>query len=197
MALSATCLWGDLDDVKPWVTLQPGRDVLHDVLLTHWAESVTQQIERETGRIFVSRTITGERLSGQGRPSLELQCYPVSAITSLTEDGAAVEAPGYWLKSEAGILTKLNGLTWSALDVGNIVCTYTAGYARASVPSSVITLAAQLLRAHYLQWTTNGDVFQSIQLGPTTVTPMSDWIGIRKQIEAIAREVRVAGLRVA
>jgi uncharacterized phiE125 gp8 family phage protein len=193
MALSDTCLWAALTDIKPWLPIH-ATDAAHDTVLEALANAVTEQIERETGRIYLTRTITSETQSGDGTPLLLLRRYPVTSITTLTENGEAVASTAYWLESNAGILTKYDGLTWSTEDVGNIVCTYVAGYARASIPASVLSLGIDLLRARYLTWSSNTDVYQSIQLGATNLSPLVDWVNIRKQIDALRYEYRVAGV---
>ena len=85
------------------------------------------------------------------------------------------------------------------LDVKNISVTYTAGYTRTSAElADVKLLAIDLLRARYLTWGNNADVYSyQAQAGGGTVQPMSDWISIRKKMESIAKGVRVGGLHVA
>ena len=46
MALSATCLWASLNDLKPWLNFA-ATDVQHDAMLEVWANAVTEQVERE------------------------------------------------------------------------------------------------------------------------------------------------------
>lgn len=198
MALSATCLWASVDELKPYVRFTPGVDVDHDQMLELRAEAVTQELERETGRIFVTRTITNEIHTGTGSRRLELRYYPVTAITTLTVDGAAVDSADYSLDSATGVITLLNGDTWSTLDVKNISCTYVAGYARTAADlADVKLLAIELFRARYLGWSTNLDVFQQASMGGTTLQPLADWISIRKKLDSLATAVRVGGLRVA
>lgn len=198
MALSETCLWASLNDLKPYVRLT-AFDVDHDDMLALRAEAVTQELERETGRIFVSRTITGERHTGTGGTRLELRYYPVTSIASLTEDEVAVDSDDYVLDGARGVLTRLGGQTWSTLAAGNIRCTYVAGYARDDATlADVKLLAIELLRARYLTWGTGSDVFPSQQInGVGSFSPSADWISIRKKLESLATAVRVGGLRVA
>lgn len=198
MALSATCLWASVEELKPYLGFL-AHDVAHDAMLELRAEAVTQEIERETGRIYVTRTITAELHSGTGSRRVELRYYPVTAITALTEDGEAVASADYSLDSASGVITLLNGDTWSTLDVKNISVTYTAGYARTAAElADVKLLGIDLLRARYLTWGNNADVFSyQAQAGGGTVQPVSDWISIRKKLDSLATAVRVGGLRVA
>lgn len=186
MALSSTCLWASVDEIKPWLSQVPS-DVGHDAMLTVRANAVTEEIERETGRIFVSRSIT-ETLDGSGHKLLSLRGYPNVVISSFTRDGVAVDAADYLLDA-AGLLTRKSGV-WT-VGVGNYAITYTAGYARANLPASVLTLGVELLRLRYLPWAINADVYQSIQMGGSSMAPSVDWVSVRKQIDALRYEYRV------
>ena len=188
MALSTTCLWASVAEIKPWLRFAP-TDVADDVLLEAWMDAVTEQIEADTNRIYVSRSITETR-SGDGGTRLELRRYPVTAVTSVTLDGTAIAAADYALDAEGGIL-ELQAGTFSATEPGNLVIVYTAGYARASVPKRVLTLGIELLRARYLSWSSNADVYQSVQMGGTSLSPQTDWISIRRQMDALRYECRI------
>lgn len=196
MALSATCLWASLDELKPYLSFTPV-DVAHDTMLELRAEAVTQEIERETGRIFVTRTIADEVHSGTGSRRLELRYYPVTSIAALTEDGVAVDSTAYSLDGDGGVITLLNGRTWSTVDLRNISCTYTAGYARTSAElADVKLLAIELLRARYLTWRTNTDIFSYQAQSGVGSVQVADWVSIRKKLDSLATAVRVNGLRV-
>lgn len=189
MALSTTCLWASLADLKPHLRLS-SMDVADDVVLEARANEVTEELERETGRVWVSRSIT-ETLSGTGTRVMYLRAYPVTApLTTFTLDGVAVDTADYVLDADAGILTRRSGV-WTA-GVGNYAVSYTAGYARASLPASVVMLGVDLVRAKYLSWGTNVDVFQTQTLGGGgTLQPVVDWVSIRKRIDALRYEQRV------
>ena len=188
MALSVTCLWASLADIKPWLTFAP-TDVAHDAMLEVRANAVTEEIERETGRIFVSRSVT-ETLDGTGHALLSLRGYPVTAVGTFTASGVAVAASDYVLDAEAGLLKRAAlGGVWTP-GVGNYAISYTGGYARASLPASVLALGIELLRARYLTWSSNADVYQSVSMGGTTLQPIVDWVSIRKQIDALRHEYR-------
>lgn len=189
MALSATCLWATVGEIKPWLRLEP-TDVAHDDMLALRAESVTNELERETGRIFVSRAVTEVR-NGHGRRRLELHRYPVTAITSITLDEEVLSTDDYSLESEPGIVTLVTGV-WTE-DVANVTVVYTAGYARASVPSEVQELALDLLKIKYATWGTNTDTYSSVGIGGTTLQPAGDWVNIRKRIDAIRTAIRLGG----
>lgn len=199
MALSATCLWESVNDLKPWLGLSAAVDVAHDAMLEMRANAVTEEVERETGRIYVSRSIT-ETLSGTGTAMMALRAYPNVVISSFTRDGVAVSSSDYILDADAGLLTHKYTAWGRPTDLANVwgtspglySITYTAGYARASLPASVLQVAVDLLRARYLTWGNSSDVFSyQAQAGGGTIQPVSDWISIRKQLDALRYEYRV------
>lgn len=188
MALSTTCLWASLDDLKPWLGLT-ATDVAHDAMLEQRANAVTEELERETGRIYVSRSIT-ERPDGLGRAVLALRGYPNVSIAAFTRDGEAVSSDDYVLDADAGLIWRKAGAWDSA--VGLYSVTYTAGYARASLPALVLQVGVDLLRARYLTWGNNADVFSyQAQAGGGVIQPVADWVSIRKQLNLLKYEYRV------
>lgn len=188
MALSTTCLWSSLDVVRPYLRLR-ATDVGDDEILTLLAESVSEELERETGRIFVTRTIM-ETLDGPGTPILRLRGYPSVVITSFTEDGVAVDSSSYVLDATGGLICRKTG-SWGT-GQGQYAVTYTAGYARSALPELVLQVAGDLLRARYLSWSTNADVFSyQAQAGGGVVQPFADWVSIRKQLLTLRYEHRV------
>ena len=189
MALSATCLWESVNDLKPWLGLSAAVDVAHDTMLEARANAVTEELERETGRVYVSRAIT-ETLDGTGTPFLLLNGYPNVVISAFTYNSVAVEATTYALNATTGIVTRKSGVWTEAPGLYSI--TYTAGYARASLPALVLQVGIDLLRARYLTWGNSSDVFSyQAQAGGGTIQPVSDWISIRKQLDALRYEYRV------
>jgi len=191
MALSATCLWATVADLKPWLSFA-STDVQHDALLERLAGSVTEELEKRTDRIYVSRSIT-ETLDGKGSSELWLRGYPVTAISTFTVDGVAVDAADYVLVAEAGILKRKTGV-W-ATGVGNYAITYVAGYARASLPDLVVTLGAKLLKLRYRSWSADTDVFNAVQFGGgQSIQPFSDWASIKDELDLLRYEFRVGGV---
>jgi len=198
MALAATCLFASLSDVKPWLRLQVS-DVEHDVVLEQLANSVTEEIERLSSRVWVSRSIT-ERFDSRtnvGTPVEQavsrfmLRGYPVtSPLTTFTIDGTAVDASDYVLDTEGGLVRLLTGYS-SENGIGDVVITYTAGYARASVPATVVQLAADMLAIRYQDWSAGANAAQSVQFGTQTYTPRSSKsYQIEETIDELRREVR-------
>ena len=192
MAIDATCLWASVDDVKPWLRLLPS-DVKADGVLEQLANAATAELERLTGRVFVSRSIT-DRFDSRRRARFPLRGYPVTAIDTFTIDGVAVDASLYSLDSEAGVLTLRAGAWWSSTGVDDVVVTYTAGYARASVPAGVLQAGVELLAFTYQQWASGLANLSSAQLGGASFSPAGamPW-ALKDRIESLRLEVR-AGL---
>lgn len=200
MALSATCLWAALADVKPWLRLTVS-DVEHDVLLEMLANSVTEELERETGRVFVSRAITERfdsldwrRVDGQQARRFTLRGYPVSTnpLTTFTIDGTAVDADDYALDTEGGVVRLLRLPLTSASGISDVVVTYTAGYARASLPATVLQLGIEMLAFRYSDWSAGANAVQSMRMGGSEYIPRSSWpYHIKDAIAALRYEFRV------
>lgn len=190
MALSDTCLWASLDALKPWLKLSPAADVSDDVVLTQLAESVTEEFERLTGRVWVSRAIS-ETLHGSGTRLLTLRAYPVaSPLTTFTQDGTAVDASTYVLDAAGGLIWRTSGV-WTA-GIGNFAVGYTAGYARASLPASVLQLAAEMLRWRYTDWTANADHVSTLTAYGSQYIPRSSWpYHVKDGIDALRYEHRI------
>lgn len=188
-----------MDDLKPWLGLTAS-DVAHDAMLEQRANAVTEELERETGRIYISRSIT-ERLDGLGTAVLALRGYPNVSISSFTRDGEAVSSDDYVLDADAGLIWRKAGAwgrpvtdrlnAWESA-VGLYSVTYTAGYARAALPALVLQVGVDLLRARYLTWGNNADVFQyQAQAGGGVIQPVADWVSIRKQLDLLRYQHRV------
>jgi len=199
MALAATCLWDSLDDVKPWLKL-PLTTVEHDAVLEHLANAVTEALEAATGRIFVSRSITeiwsGESLT-QGLSAsgvrvgtrLPLRGYPGVVVSSFTVDDVAVPASDYVLAANTGVIRFVSRVI--TCDLGNLVITYTAGYARASLPARVTQIGLEMLRHRYQDWAANADHVSTLTLGGQQYIPQSTWpYHVKDTLDALRVEYR-------
>lgn len=199
MALAATCLWASLNEIKPWLRLNVD-DVRDDAVLEVLANSVTEEIERITARVWVSRAIT-ERFDSRHTAGAQrgasvwrfvLSGYPVSTapLTTFTIDGASVDVDDYILNTTTGVVRLLN--SYSSEDgIGDVVITYTAGYARASLPVTVVQLGIEMLAIRYQDWNAGANAAAAIQIGSQTYTPRSSWsYHILDGLNDLRREVR-------
>lgn len=199
MALAATCLWATLDDVKPWLRLVPAQ-VDHDAVLEQIANSVTEELERMTDRVFVTRAISEtfdstETLGARkGAPvwRFVLRGYPVttSPLTTFTIDGVAVDADDYVLDAARGEVRLLRAYG-SATGIGDAVMGYTAGYSRSTLQDTVRQVGAEMVAHRYQDWCAGANAAQSVQFGSVQYVPRSAWpYHIKDAITALRHEVR-------
>lgn len=200
MALSATCLWASLAPVKPWLRLEDA-DVQHDAVLELLANSVTEELERETARVFVERAITERfdsmdlrRFDRQQARRFELRGYPVTSnpLTTFTVGDVAVDTDDYALDTVHGVVRLLTLPLTSSGGIDDVVITYSAGYARASLPSTVLQLGAEMIAFRYQDWSAGANGVQSMRLGGSEYIPRSSWpYHIKDAIERLRTEFRV------
>jgi uncharacterized phiE125 gp8 family phage protein len=100
------------------------RQALFETLIN----AVSQRMDKECGRILATATYTAVKLTGNGKAMLFLPAWPVTALTSIKEDGIAlVVDEDFYSYADEGILAK-DGAKWSTAPSG-IEITCTAGYA--------------------------------------------------------------------
>jgi len=145
----------DIFDVFPadprfLISLADARDVLnfaatnttHDDELRLYLAAATVVVE-ELDRPYVQETQTFT--CDGGRAAVVLPEAPITAVTSVTNEGTALASTAYRLNAGSGIVHYLNG----TFPVGtqNIVFTYTTGLAR--IPANVILAARELVKHWY------------------------------------------------
>lgn len=97
-------------------------------------------------------TLLSETCSEVFRPArhqqdLILARRPVSAITSVTENGTVLDAADYEIRRGSGILTRLSGDRFSCFPCGKITVIYIAGFTTA--PDDLKLAASKLAAAIY------------------------------------------------
>ncbi len=136
-------------------------DTALDARLNRWITEASWFIRDYCGRTFAEE-ILSEQWRGVslacGSP-LILSRRPVSDITSVTVDGAALDTDEYEVHPDSGRLWRLSGdsrATWCA---GKIVVAYTAGYALLdSLPYGIETACIQLVKHRYTNSTHDPNV---------------------------------------
>lgn len=118
----------------------------HDAELREHIETTTDVIEDIIGPV-VRRTVT-ETFSGRGTAELVLSYVPVISVTSVTEDGTAVDASGYSLGDD-GVLKRVAGYqsTGWRYGVNNITVVTVVG--RVVVRSAIREASLELLRVNF------------------------------------------------
>jgi uncharacterized phiE125 gp8 family phage protein len=109
-------------------------------------------ISRHCKRIFAQETVVETLRLDQSRPDIVLARYPVTEITSVVEGATTVDASGYEISEESGVLRRLQGDGdrdgwWAAT---RITITYNAGFALPdAAPDALQQGCAQLVKAYY------------------------------------------------
>jgi len=123
------------------VSLQTVKDTLDikeatkDTLLELLIDSVSQRFNTKLRRVLAHTTYTDSLFDGSGNEWLYLPAYPISEITSVTEDDVLlVKETDYKIYYMAGALRKALGALWSTEPQG-LKISYKAGYVCLTAPS--------------------------------------------------------------
>ena len=136
-----------LASVKVWLGIPTG-STGDDALLTGLVTSASQFIQTWLDRQLAQANYTETR-DGNGGQRLLFANYPVTAVSSLVIGGTAIAASSGYLT--AGYLftpgeIRLNGYRFCR-GFGNIVVSYTAGYA--VIPPDIAQAATELVALRY------------------------------------------------
>ncbi len=114
-------------------------------------EIASSIVETYVGRELESATYTNEVFDGLGHPALWLRRFPVTAVTSVTEDGTALAVDDDYIFNASGRILRVSGgqrYPWVDKPAA-IVITYDAGYT--TIPANIrwvaTRLAARILQA--------------------------------------------------
>lgn len=123
-------------------------DTASDTLLQKYVDAACQTVESWLGRVLGTNQYT-LTTNGNGRASVFLNQYPVTAITSVTVDGVSIPAStgplaaGYAFD---GCIVYLRGYAFTK-GIQNVVVVYTAGYA--AVPTDVADAVDEIAILNY------------------------------------------------
>jgi len=130
------------DEIKRWLKLSgTGDDDFFQEAINDWSDT----IEKRLGRVIKSAEHTDEVRDG-GKLAVILKNIPVSSISSITVDGAALGSSDYTLDGDSGIIKLKSGLSFSG-GPGSILATYTGGYTE--VPGDLKRAVKQLVALEY------------------------------------------------
>lgn len=105
-------------------------------------------IEREYGGPIEAGTYTDEIHTATYRSAIFLHHHPVTAITSITEDGTALVATDYVWDAD-GTVHRLDSagrlIFWRTYKFGGVLVTYDAGYAEADIPEDIRDVCALMV----------------------------------------------------
>ncbi len=132
-----------LDDVKAWLG---ETTTTKDAVISRLCQAVTTAIDQHLGTGLLATTYT-EKRDGNGGARMGTKNIPITAVTSVTVNGAAiaagsVTAPGFYFDDRFIIL---NGYSF-VRGFGNVTLTYMAGLS--AVPRDVQQAAILTVQAN-------------------------------------------------
>lgn len=160
-----------LNSFKDWMKVKnPASD--EDDRFVRAVDAASEEIEKQTARIFVTRTLT-ETVNGTGQAALILKYAPISdasAVTLTVNGTTLVNGTDFYVDTELGAIEMLNR---GSLTRGqrNVVVTYPAGFDKQdgpALPADVVRACLDLAKAIYNELTSNAIAMSSITMGPTT-----------------------------
>ncbi|MDP3417856.1 phage head-tail connector protein [Falsiroseomonas sp.] len=126
-------------------------DTASDVALEQKIDEASGAIADYCQRVFAQESASEAFRLSQSVKSLSLSRWPVSAIASVTIDGAAVDDAAYEVDPANGLLWRIDGDQRSAWAHGRVVVAYTAGYALPAAAPSALSRACILLASTWWQ----------------------------------------------
>jgi len=126
------------DEIKRWLKLSgtDDDDFLQEAI-NEWSDTV----ETRLGRVINSAEHTGERHDG-GKLAVLLKNIPVTTLSSISVDGAALGSSDYTIDTDSGIIRLGSGKAFGG-GPGSILVTYTGGYS--TVPGDLKRAMMQLV----------------------------------------------------
>lgn len=129
------------------ITLQEIRDDLRfaaseatwDNLLERLIKGVSAAVENYCGRYILARTLTDEKLDGDGTTTLLLRA-PVISITSILNGTTSVTSTMYALYASTGNLILTNGMVWCS-GAQQVKITYRCGWEFDQLPQDIVEAA--------------------------------------------------------
>lgn len=181
MATAANTLF-TLEQVRTWVGITDAADTSQDTVLERIADAVSAFLERETLRVFVSRTVT-EILDGDGGKMIYLRHFPLTAFTSLTIRRSPTDASPETISTDSYRAKLSTGQvdvhsTYVSRGVANVTAVYTAGYAAqgaAGLPQDIVRAGLDLVKLIYDEKAHNAVSASSVSLGGMNFMLKPSW----------------------
>lgn len=152
-----------------------------DVNIATWITQASAAVAVNCRRTFGLETLSEQfRLSSYINGRLQLSRFPVSTITSVTENDTLLTATDdYEFDAESGLVTRLSGDVPARWPWGKIVVVYSAGYDLLDALPHPIERAVILLVKHYRSGATRDPMLKAEQ---TNVPGVLDerqefWVG--------------------
>lgn len=140
---------------------------LDDARLIEIADAASEEMENETGWVFVART-KSVLVDGNGKIAQATGLRPILSISTFTINGAAVDPTTYVVDARTGIITFPAGPGFSC-GTKNVAITALVGFGvqdSPDLPRDVYRAGLDLAKAIKDQLTTNAIAASSVNLGP-------------------------------
>lgn len=125
------------DDVKVYMNLT---DTDKDEIIDAEIDAVSSAIEDYCNRTFVARSITAEKIDGDGTVELQLR-FPIISIGTVVNDTITVVETTNWEQyAESGLVVLTDGTAWAG-GIKKITITYRYGFNDGDLPRSVVSAA--------------------------------------------------------
>jgi hypothetical protein len=137
----------------------------HDVVVELLINGVSQQFSTYAGRAFISTVYTALALDGNGKSDFYLPNWPITTLTSVTEDSVLLTLnTDFYVDMTRGLLSK-GKYNWPWYDYQAkwttkqqaVVVTYTAGYTLALLPADLKLAALKEIARQYQIFITKGN----------------------------------------
>lgn len=100
----------------------------HDAQLAGYIRQASDAIESYCNRTFARESVSETFLPDRCLDSLMLTCFPVTAITSVVENGTTLASTDYKLEADTGVLFRVSNDVQRLWSRGKIVVDYDCGY---------------------------------------------------------------------
>lgn len=178
-----------LAELKPYLKIDAS-ETAFDTLLTSMISEISKLIQNLIGCDLIQDTYSGIKVNGSGYSVLDLPNWPITAVSSITEDGVTLaEGTDFEIDPSGDYLIRLDG-KWSK-GIKNITVSYTAGHS--DTPGD-LKLGCKKQIGHEWKQQTNkewGETSRSFPDGSIAFTPTSDLLDSVKEICKRYKRVRL------
>lgn len=180
MATDATIALVTLADARLYIGKVVGSETEDDTIIEYLIDGVSAAFNSYVGRQILEKTDTTLYLDGNGRALLQLPRWPVTSITSVTEDDAALtegDDNDYVLYSDEGILRRI-GTVWFKWPKSVLLASLKAGYPIASLPKDLKFAALKQIAAEFkdFRMRSQGEMSRTAPDGSTTKRELEQFL---------------------
>jgi len=183
-----------LAELKPYIKVEAS-ETSFDTVLNAMISEISKLFQSFVGCDILTDTYSSIKVNGSGRSVLDLPNWPITAVSSITEeDIALIEGTDFEISVNRDYLIRLDGLggesKW-AKGIKNITVSYTAGFS--GTPGD-LKLACKKQIGHEWKQQSNkewGETSRSFPDGSVAFTPTSELLDSVKAILKRYRRIRI------